>query len=84
MNCLYKTITGFDCIGCGITRAVIYLLQGDLYASIKLYPALIPFLISLLLVIFIHYKPIKILTNIKNLFIGMSISILLINYLITL
>jgi len=45
LPCVYKTITGYDCPGCGMQRAIIYLLKGNVIESIKMYPPLIPLLI---------------------------------------
>jgi len=40
--CPFKKITGIDCPGCGFQRSVLALLNGDLEASVHLYPATIP------------------------------------------
>ncbi|CAN5389605.1 hypothetical protein BH10BAC1_BH10BAC1_09210 [soil metagenome] len=48
MTCPYKAIAGFDCPGCGMQRAFIELLKGNLVISIHLYPALIPTIFTLL------------------------------------
>jgi hypothetical protein len=40
--CFYKSVLGADCPGCGMQRAVIALLRGNIIESLKLYPALIP------------------------------------------
>jgi len=53
MPCFYKSVLGIDCPGCGMQRALIAMLQGDLIRSLKLYPALIP-TISLLILLVIH------------------------------
>lgn len=41
MKCPYKTLTGFDCPGCGMQRSFIELLRGNFLESLHLYPALI-------------------------------------------
>lgn len=38
MPCLFHTVTGFYCPGCGGTRAVMALLRGDLAASFLYHP----------------------------------------------
>jgi len=43
--CFYKSVFGVECPGCGMQRAFIALLRGDLLGSLKLYPALIPTII---------------------------------------
>lgn len=40
--CPFKALTGIDCPGCGFQRAVVHLMQGQLMASLKVYPATIP------------------------------------------
>lgn len=43
--CPFKYLTGYDCPGCGFQRSVLALLQGNLKASLHLYPATIPMLL---------------------------------------
>jgi hypothetical protein len=43
--CFYKKYCGIECPGCGVQRAFISLLKGNLGESIKMYPALIPMLL---------------------------------------
>ena len=60
MPCFYKSLLGVECPGCGMQRAFIALLRGDLLTSLQLYPALIPTMVMLvLLVVHIFY-------NLKN------------------
>ena len=47
LRCPYKALTGFDCPGCGMQRAFIELLKGNLLSSLQLYPALLPLLFTL-------------------------------------
>lgn len=49
--CPSKTIFGIRCFGCGFQTSLLALLEGDIKASIALYPALIPILILFLLMI---------------------------------
>ena len=49
--CIYKNILGFECPTCGFQRALILLLKGEWVGSLKVYPALIPTLILLLLLL---------------------------------
>lgn len=50
-TCNWKAHTGMDCPGCGMQRAIIELLKGNIWESIKLYPGLIPLIITLGLLI---------------------------------
>lgn len=54
MNCSWKEIFGFDCFMCGFQRSFSLLFQGELFASIKMYPPLIPLLFVVVLT-FIHF-----------------------------
>lgn len=58
MPCLFKSITNFDCPGCGMQRSLILLMKGDMAASFFMYPALIP--IILLFVFLILHVMLKI------------------------
>ncbi|MGD0710943.1 MAG: DUF2752 domain-containing protein [Bacteroidales bacterium] len=42
LPCVYKKYLGVECPGCGMQRALIELLKGNLLESIKVYPALLP------------------------------------------
>lgn len=42
--CPFKMITGFPCAGCGITKSLVYLYNGDLYRSVS-YHVLGPFVV---------------------------------------
>ena len=53
--CFYKKYLGIDCPGCGMQRAFIELLKGNIIESIKTYPALIPMIIMFVF-LFLHIK----------------------------
>ncbi len=40
--CMSKQLLGMECPGCGLQRAVIFLLKGDFIAAFKMYPAIYP------------------------------------------
>jgi len=33
--CIFKKVTGLDCPGCGMTRAILALLDGDIYQAFR-------------------------------------------------
>jgi len=44
LPCIFKSLTHFDCPGCGFQRSFVALLHGNVAESFKIYPALIPIL----------------------------------------
>lgn len=53
LPCLNKKYLGFECLGCGIQRAIALILQGEFIAAFKMYPAIYT-LILLFVLIGIH------------------------------
>ena len=52
--CVYKSLFGYECPGCGAQRSFILLLRGEFADSFAMYPALIP-LIGLFLFIVAYF-----------------------------
>jgi hypothetical protein len=50
-SCFFKSHFGMECPGCGMQRSLIALLKGNFTESIHYHAALIPFLITLLLLV---------------------------------
>ncbi len=48
--CSWKEHFGIECPGCGIQRAFIELLKGNIPESIRIYPALIPMMLLLVFI----------------------------------
>lgn len=48
-SCFFKSYIGINCPGCGMQRSLIALLRGNLVESFKFHAALIPFIITILL-----------------------------------
>ena len=40
LPCLFKTLFGIECLGCGFQRALFLLFQGEFLAAFKMFPAL--------------------------------------------
>lgn len=40
LPCFTKKLFGFDCFGCGLQRAVAFLLKGDMAGAWEMYPAI--------------------------------------------
>lgn len=45
--CLFKTITGIGCPGCGMTRAFLELAEGNFIAAFHLNPFSVPFFLAI-------------------------------------
>lgn len=54
LPCLNKKLFGFDCMGCGLQRAISLICHGDLVGAFYMYPAVYS-LILLFVVIFINF-----------------------------
>ena len=50
-TCFYKKYFGIECPGCGMQRSFIELLKGNIFESIKLYPALLPIIFTFIFLI---------------------------------
>lgn len=51
-GCLFKEVTGYDCPGCGGTRAVVALLQGHILESFCYHP-IVPYTVTLQMAVII-------------------------------
>jgi hypothetical protein len=84
LPCLSKTLFGFDCLGCGLQRSLLFVIHGDFIAAFKMYPAIFT-LIALFLFVLINskvkfQKSNKIIRTLAYL----NLSIIVISYLIKL
>ncbi len=55
ISCPIKSTTGIDCPGCGMQRAFICLLKGDIKQSFIAHPSVIPMLVMFLFLI-VHLR----------------------------
>lgn len=55
LPCLNKKLFGFDCLGCGLQRSIVLILQGDVIGAFKMYPAIFS-LIFLIGYVFLNLK----------------------------
>lgn len=49
--CVFVKYFHIECPGCGTQRAFVALLKGEVWQSVQLYPALIPFIITIFLLL---------------------------------
>ena len=79
--CTFNKYMGISCPGCGFQSALIELLKGNILESIKVYPALLPILITITS-FFIQLKMnTKFGATIVKISFYVSLSLILINYL---
>ena len=50
-TCFFKSHLGIECPGCGMQRSLISLLKGDLIESLQYHAALVPFILTILLLL---------------------------------
>lgn len=51
LDCSWKEHFGVECLTCGFQRSFLLLMQGDLTGSFLMFPALIPLLLTFLMLI---------------------------------
>ncbi|MEG1230693.1 MAG: DUF2752 domain-containing protein, partial [Flavobacterium sp.] len=47
--CMFKTLFGIECLGCGFQRSLFLLFQGEFLAAFNMYPAVYTNILFLLL-----------------------------------
>jgi hypothetical protein len=79
-----KASTGIDCPGCGMQRAIIKLLEGDLQGSLQMNPSALPILFMLIFLM-LHLKfQFKHGARIITVLFIISSTIIVVNYIVKL
>ncbi len=81
LPCPTKYFFGVECPGCGMQRAIIELLRGNLVESIKLYPPLIPMLLMLVVLVINLKVNSAVWQKVLKYFFVANVAIILINYI---
>ncbi|MBI9053873.1 MAG: DUF2752 domain-containing protein [Bacteroidales bacterium] len=81
LSCSYKKYLGIECPGCGMQRAFIELLKGNLYESIILYPALIPTIFLMFYLILHLVFKFRNGANVLKIAFIINVSIMVLNYI---
>ncbi|MBR3947104.1 MAG: DUF2752 domain-containing protein [Bacteroidales bacterium] len=81
LPCPTKHFLGIECPGCGMQRAIIELLRGNLVDSIKLYPPLIPMLLMLVVLVINLKVNSAVWQKVLKYFFIANVAIILINYI---
>jgi hypothetical protein len=82
LPCFTKKLWGFDCPGCGIQRAIIFLLKGEFSAAFEMYPAIYPMIFLFGFLIISKYYTIKQANRITNVLMISTVAFILINYIL--
>lgn len=84
LPCLNKKLFGFDCMGCGIQRSTLLLFNGEFYNALKMYPAIFTLVpLAALIIMRLFFKN-KTLNKIINYLAILSVTIIIVNFLIKL
>ena len=62
--CVFRSVFGVDCPGCGITRSVMSLFAGDISGALRLHPAG-PFVVALI-ALMVTYLVLVLFTKLKG------------------
>jgi len=82
LPCLNKKLFGYECMGCGMQRALHLLFQGEFIAAFKMYPAIYT-LIPLFLIIGINFLyKFKYANKIINFLAIASVLIIIVSFII--
>jgi len=84
LPCLNKKLLGIECFGCGFQRSLLFLFQGKFTEAFLMYPAIYPFLILTLFLIFNIFYKFKYDEKIKLFLVVLSLSTIFISYIIKL
>ncbi len=81
LPCLNKKLFGIDCLGCGLQRSVMLLLQGEFQAAFYMYPAVYPLILLLVFMISRFWILLKYDKHIRILLITITVITIIISYL---
>ncbi|EIJ40162.1 DUF2752 domain-containing protein [Galbibacter orientalis] len=82
LPCLNKKLFGMECLGCGLQRSVALLFQGEFVAAFKMYPAIYPLIMFIGFIIASTFTNIKLIERLKYGFAIITISTIIISYII--
>lgn len=80
LSCSWKETYGFDCFFCGSQRSFYLLCQGDVLGSLAVFPALLPFLFTLVFTVLHLFFKFKNGARIIVIAFSITVFIMLLNY----
>ena len=82
LPCLNKSLTGLECPGCGMQRAIICVLQGDFKSAFFMYPAIYTLMLLFVCIFTFKLFPIRKSPQITIVLIYLNAAIIFISYII--
>ena len=84
LPCLTKKYLGFECMGCGLQRSLVALLQGHFSEAFTLYPAIVPLVLLGFMVALNFMFTIKFATKIISFLAILSVTTIIVSYILKL
>lgn len=81
LPCLNKKLFGFECLGCGMQRSLLFIARGEFIEAFKMYPAIYTILLFFILIGYNFFSKKKIESKIIYSLAIVNISIIIISYL---
>jgi hypothetical protein len=82
LPCLNKKLFGFECMGCGLQRSASLILKGEFIEAFYMYPAIYSLILFFSFIILNHFKNFKHSSKIINTLGILTITIIIISFLI--
>jgi len=84
LPCLTKKLFGYDCLGCGLQRAVALIYNGEFIAAFKMYPAIYTLILLGIFIMVNIFTTFKHQEAIKKWLFIINIAVIVISYFIKL
>ena len=81
LPCLNKKLFGFECLGCGMQRSLLFIARGEFIEAFKMYPAIYTILLFFILIGYNFFSKKKIKSKIIYSLAIVNISIIIISYI---
>ena len=82
LPCLSKTLFGFTCLGCGLQRSFLFLINGEFINAFKMYPAIFTLIILFLIIFLNFFLKIKKYKSIIEKLVYLNLLLIIVNYII--
>lgn len=82
LPCLTKKFLGFECMGCGIQRSIVLILNGKLVDAFFMYPAIFPMIFLFVFLIFDKIIAIKHSEKLKLSLASLTLIVAVTNYIL--